>query len=99
MLLWTAALVDFIRRNGLSGWATFGWMLLTLNLPIVGSLIYFIARPAAVDTSGLEYEPRPATGVSIAEKTQRLGKLTERGTIDSSRVQPPEGSAACLTWS
>jgi uncharacterized membrane protein len=81
MLLWTAAIVDILRRNELSGWAAFGWMLLIVILPIVGSLIYFIARPAAADVSGLGYEPRPATGVGIADEIERLGKLAEQGTI------------------
>ena len=73
--------VDILRRNELSGWPAFGWMLLIVILPIVDSLVYFIARPAAADVSGLGFEPRPATGVGIAEEIDRLGKLTEQGTI------------------
>ena len=80
-LLWTSALFDILRRNDLSGWAIFGWMLLIFVLPIIGSLIYFIARPAAADASGLGYESQQATGVSVAEEIERLDKLAQQGTI------------------
>ena len=43
IMLWAAAIVDIIRRN-LSGWATAGWLLFVIVLPILGTLIYFIAR-------------------------------------------------------
>lgn len=81
VLLWTTAFIDILQRNDLSGGAIVGWMLLIIILPIVGSLIYFIARPAAADVSGSGYEPRPATGVSVAEEIERLSKLAEQGTI------------------
>ncbi len=81
ILLWTTAVIDIIRRNDLSGWAIFGWMLLIFVLPTIGSLIYFIARPAAADTSGLGYESQQATGVSVAEEIERLDKLAQQGTI------------------
>ena len=89
-LLWTSALFDILRRNDLSGWAIFGWMLLIFVLPIIGSLIYFIARPAAADASGLGYESQQATGVSVAEAlviggvlraSATLDKLAQQGTI------------------
>ena len=80
-LLWTSALFDILRRNDLSGWAIFGWMLLIFVLPIIGSLIYFIARPAAADASGLGYESQQAMGVSVAEEIERLDKLAQQGTI------------------
>jgi ABC-type multidrug transport system permease subunit len=38
--------VDNFRRGDHHGWAKFGWTVLILFLPIVGALIYIIARPA-----------------------------------------------------
>ena len=81
VLLWSTALIDIIRRNDLSGWGIFGWMILIFVLPILGSLIYFIARPAAAGASGLGYESQQATGVSVAEEIERLNKLAQDGTI------------------
>lgn len=41
-------LVDVFRRvNG--GWAMAGWVALVVIVPIVGSLIYWFARPASPD--------------------------------------------------
>jgi Phospholipase_D-nuclease N-terminal len=43
IMLWAAAIVDIIRRE-YSGWATAGWLLFVIVLPIFGTLIYFIVR-------------------------------------------------------
>jgi hypothetical protein len=43
--LFVAVVVDIIWRIDLSGWAKAGWLLLLLILPILGALIYLIARP------------------------------------------------------
>ncbi len=38
--------IDNFRRHDHSGWAKAGWTILILFLPILGALIYIIARPA-----------------------------------------------------
>jgi hypothetical protein len=43
--LFFAVVVDIFWRIDLSGWAKAGWLLLLLILPILGALIYLIARP------------------------------------------------------
>ena len=40
------AFVDNFRRHDHSGWAKAGWALLILIVPLFGTLIYLIARPA-----------------------------------------------------
>ena len=40
------AFVDNFRRPDHSGWAKAGWALVILVLPLLGTLIYLIARPA-----------------------------------------------------
>jgi Phospholipase_D-nuclease N-terminal len=40
------AFVDNFRRHDHSGWAKAGWALLILILPLFGTLIYLIGRPA-----------------------------------------------------
>jgi hypothetical protein len=42
--------VDF-RRPDLSGWAKAGWALVILLLPLLGTLIYLVARPAVVEVA------------------------------------------------
>jgi hypothetical protein len=38
--------IDNFRRRDHSGWAKAGWTILILFIPILGALIYVIARPA-----------------------------------------------------
>ena len=40
------AFVDNFRRPDHSGWAKAGWALVILVIPLLGTLIYLIARPA-----------------------------------------------------
>ena len=42
------AFVDNFRRHDHHGWAKAGWALLILIVPLFGTLIYLIARPADV---------------------------------------------------
>ena len=43
------AFIDNFRRRDHSGWAKAGWAFLILVLPLIGMLIYLVARPAYVD--------------------------------------------------
>ena len=43
-IIW--AFIDNFRRRDHHGWAKAGWALLILIVPLVGTLIYLIARPA-----------------------------------------------------
>jgi predicted membrane channel-forming protein YqfA (hemolysin III family) len=51
MLIWMFIMVfaDIFRRKDLSGVAKAGWVLLIFILPLIGILIYLIARPSIVD--------------------------------------------------
>ena len=42
------AFIDNFRRPDHSGWAKAGWALLIIVVPLVGVLIYLIARPSQV---------------------------------------------------
>jgi hypothetical protein len=54
---------DIFRRTDLSGWAKAGWTLLIFILPLIGVLIYLIARP-----------PEPAGDRSTAGTYQPPGE-------------------------
>ncbi len=43
------AFIDNFRRHDHSGFAKAGWALVIIILPLLGTLIYLIARPAAVE--------------------------------------------------
>ncbi len=54
MLIWMfiAVFADIFRRRDLSGAAKAGWTLLIFLLPLLGILIYMIARPSIDDGGG-----------------------------------------------
>jgi hypothetical protein len=45
LIIW--CFIDNFSRRDHHGWAKAGWTVLILFVPIIGSLIYIIARPAA----------------------------------------------------
>jgi hypothetical protein len=45
LMLWVFALVDLFGRHDLGGFAKVLWLLAIIFLPILGVLVYFVARP------------------------------------------------------
>ena len=43
------AFIDNFRRHDHGGWAKAGWALVIVLIPLLGTLIYLIARPADVE--------------------------------------------------
>jgi Phospholipase_D-nuclease N-terminal len=43
-------LIDNFRRSDHSGWAKAGWTLFVIFLPLLGVLVYMIARPSDLPT-------------------------------------------------
>lgn len=50
MFLWGFALWDIFSRHDMRGWAKALWALAIVFFPIVGLLVYYIARPKDLDT-------------------------------------------------
>jgi hypothetical protein len=46
LLIWVLAVVDLVRRPDLSTGHKVLWALAVLLIPIVGAIVYFVARPA-----------------------------------------------------
>ncbi len=65
LLIWVLTLVDLVRRHDLSAGRKVLWALFVLVLPVLGVIIYFVARPpqatdrpATLDPVGDQaYEP------------------------------------------
>jgi hypothetical protein len=49
LIAWVYTAVDIFQRPDEGGFTKFLWLLLILFLPIIGMLIYFIARPSDVE--------------------------------------------------
>jgi hypothetical protein len=82
-LTWVIMLmIDNFRRKDHSGGAKAGWALLIIFAPVLGALIYTIARPATAD-----YGEAPGWGsaqsapTSTADELARLNELRTEGAI------------------
>jgi hypothetical protein len=86
IMLWVFALSDLAHRKDISGIAKGLWAVAIVLLPVIGMLVYFIARPH--DGTAVE-DPDVVPGITapiqitddhIAE-LEKLAKLKENGAI------------------
>jgi uncharacterized membrane protein YczE len=94
MLIWIfiGVFADLFRRNDLSGWAKAGWLLLIFIIPLLGILIYLIARPkmTAQDKemmAAMQERERRVSGYSAADEVAKLGKLRDEGKITAEEFE------------
>ncbi len=82
-------LVDNFRRTDHSGWAKAGWFLLILFVPILGALIYTVARPESASDyyeSGFS-SAYAAAPTSTATELARLNELRADGAITDAEFE------------
>ncbi|MCG2798158.1 MAG: PLDc N-terminal domain-containing protein [Cellulomonas sp.] len=82
---------DLIRDRSLGGWAKAAWILLLVVLPLLGSLIYLIARgDSMAERAAVEQRQakaaaddyiRSVAGHSLAEEIARAMQLRDAGAI------------------
>lgn len=77
--MWVFALTDIFRREDIHGIAKALWFLAIVFLPVVGLLIYFVARPADAPTSAGAYAV--ASGQTVGEELALLAELHDRGKL------------------
>lgn len=97
--IWLAILVfSDIFRSDQSGWAKAGWIVLIIVLPLLGVLIYLIARGrkmaerAARDAADQEaafksYVRDVAPATSTADDLAKLADLRDRGVITDAEFE------------
>jgi Short C-terminal domain/Phospholipase_D-nuclease N-terminal len=98
--IWLVILVfsDIFRSRDLSGWAKAGWILVVFLLPLLGVLIYLIARGRkmhqhaveAAEASDLATREYIRSVVSSTDSTDELAKLTslrDSGVISEEEFQ------------
>ena len=102
---WVFAMFDMFRRRDLGGWGKAIWLVVVLILPIVGTLVYFIARPRTdmyyvsdraeamaaerADTQPWRYTA--ASPTSSAEQLRVLADLADQGKITPEEFQAEKG--------
>jgi hypothetical protein len=94
MFFWVfiSVVADIFRRDDMSGWAKAGWLLLIIVLPLLGILIYVIARPkmTAQDVRMItqaEAAQRAASGVSTADELAKLKDLHTQGVLSDQEYE------------
>ena len=77
-IIWIASVFDLFRRHDLSGLAKAGWLVLVIVLPLLGVVIYLIARPKAPAGT---HETKVPYDQSVAQDLKDLDDLRQRGSI------------------
>lgn len=96
LLLWVFTLVDLSNRADLSGMAKGLWAVAVVLLPLIGLLIYFIARPEAP-----EMQPEPAERAqqirdeslndTTFDQLEKLAELNKSGVISDEEFTAAKG--------
>jgi Phospholipase_D-nuclease N-terminal/Short C-terminal domain len=87
-MVWAFALIDVFRRDDLSGVWKALWVVCIILVPLFGTLIYLIARPAgatpaereALDEASRDFVAR-YTPTSTASQLEVLAGLHDRGKL------------------
>jgi uncharacterized membrane protein len=94
LLIWMfiAIFADIFRRNDLSGLGKAGWILLIFIVPLIGILIYVIARPKMTEQDKEMMEQaqeaqRRIEGYSPADEVAKLSKLRDEGKITAEEYE------------
>jgi hypothetical protein len=86
IMIWFSVLMDIFRRNDLSGVMKAVWLFVCFIIPLLGCLIYMIARPkvTAQDVQMMtqaEAAAGAAAQVSTADELAKLAQLRDSGAI------------------
>ena len=92
--IWIAVtvLVDIFRSHDLSGWAKAGWIVLIVLLPLLGVLIYVIARGDKMKAHEVSSERLQARAFNADVKD-----LRDRGILTDEQVQRARSESQPIT--
>ena len=83
---------DILRRNDLGGWAKAGWLIFLIFIPLLGALVYLIARPKMTEQDkqimeSMEQQEKRAAGFSPAEEIAKAQALKDSGAITDAEFE------------
>ena len=89
---------DIFRRNDIHGWAKAGWIIFLIFIPLIGLLVYVIARPKMTEQDKQLMEEAEArqkrmAGYSAAEEIAKAQQLKDSGAISEEEFQEPKRKA------
>ena len=84
--MFIAIFTDIFRRDDISGWGKAGWIVLIIVVPLIGILIYIIARPKMTEQdkrmiAQAQEQQRRLSGFSPADEISKLAVLRDEGKI------------------
>jgi len=91
--------IDIFRSHDLSGWGKAGWTILVIIIPLIGVLIYLIARgdkmaqrrvddDAAADQASRDYIQSVAgSGGSVSDELTKLSQLRDQGVLSDDEYE------------
>ncbi len=96
ILIWI--FIDIFRSRDLSGWAKALWFLFVLFIPLIGILVYLIARGGSMqeraaqqaqqeDQAARAYIQEAAGEGSSADQLAKLADLRDRGVISAEEFE------------
>jgi uncharacterized membrane protein YcjF (UPF0283 family) len=83
---------DIFHRDDIHGWSKAGWVILLIFIPLIGALIYLIARPKMTAQDKREIEEaqarqKRAAGYSATEEIAKAQALKDSGAITEEEFQ------------
>ena len=100
MFIWMfiAVFADIFRRNDIHGGAKAGWIILIVILPLIGILVYMIARPKMTEQDkqmmeAAQEQQRRMHGYSSADEIAKLAKLRDEGKITAEEYEAQKAKA------
>jgi Short C-terminal domain/Phospholipase_D-nuclease N-terminal len=104
-VLWISSLIvvfiDIVRSHDLSGWAKALWFLFVLFIPLIGVLVYLIARGGSMGDRAAQRDQRqdeayrssfiqqatPNGPATTADQLAKLADLRDRGVISAQEFE------------
>ena len=95
---------DIFRSDDLSGWGKAGWSILLIVLPLIGALVYLIARGGTMHERAADearrrdemirsYALQTTQSTSPAEELTKLSELRATGVITEEEFQQLKAAA------
>lgn len=100
LLIWGTSIVDIFRRDDLGGGRKVLWLLTVLVLPLVGTLLYLLLRPAGatlrerevLDVARRDFVARYSPDAATV-RLQVLAELHDRGTLTDEEFRAEKSRA------
>ena len=80
-------MIDNFRRKDHGGGAKALWFLFIIFLPILGAIVYTVARPATADYGESGYAPSGGGSSSTGDELARLNELRTQGAISDAEYE------------